>query len=160
MLIILSCSTVVIYSITFFLPIILSTELGFSVSISQILSTPPFIFAGILMCVEGWLGDKYQLRGIIIAYNAVQTIVGLCLLAWTSIPGVQYFGIFLALGASQSTCPAVLAWQANNIRGTWKRAFCSASFISFGGVGGIVGALVFRSQDAPRYLPGIITSVV
>lgn len=48
-----------------------------------------------------------------------------------------------------------MSYQANNIRGHWKRAFTSAIFVGMGGVGGIAGSLVFRSQDAPRYLPGI-----
>lgn len=45
--------------------------------------------------------------------------------------------------------------QANNIRGQWKRAFSSASLVALGSIGGIAGALVFRSQDAPHYRPGI-----
>lgn len=49
---------------------------------------------------------------------------------------------------------------ANNIRGHWKRAFCSATFVGLGGVGGIIGSLVFRSQDAPRYLPGIYACLI
>jgi hypothetical protein len=49
-----------------------------------------------------------------------------------------------------------MAYQANNIRGQWKRAVCSAVFVGFGGTGGVVGSLVFRSQDAPAYHPGII----
>lgn len=44
--------------------------------------------------------------------------------------------------------------QANNIRGQWKRAFCSALMVSFGGIGGVAGSLIFRSQDAPAYRPG------
>lgn len=50
--------------------------------------------------------------------------------------------------------------KANNIRGQWKRAFCSATLVGFGGIGGVVGSLVFRSQDAPTYGPGIIASMV
>lgn len=49
---------------------------------------------------------------------------------------------------------------ANNIRGHWKRCFCSATFVGVGGIGGIIGSLVFRSQDAPRYLPGIYACIV
>lgn len=48
-----------------------------------------------------------------------------------------------------------MAYQANNIRGHWKRAFCSATMIGFGGIGGIAGSLIFRSQDRPHYRPGI-----
>ena len=46
-------------------------------------------------------------------------------------------------------------YKANNIRGHWKRAFCSATLVGLGGVGGIIGSLVFRSQDAPKYHPGL-----
>ncbi|KAJ5190456.1 phthalate transporter [Penicillium cinerascens] len=153
------CSTVIAYSLAFFMPIILSSRLGFSVGESQALSTPPYFFAGILMYTEGWLGDKWRIRSPLIVYNSLQTIVGLCLLEWITSPGVQYFGVFLVTAGCNATVPAVLSWQANNIRGQWKRAFCSASLITSGGVGGIVGALVFRSQDAPKYIPGIIASL-
>jgi hypothetical protein len=52
-----------------------------------------------------------------------------------------------------------MAYQANNIRGQWKRAFCSASLVGLGGVGGIAGSLVFRSKDAPLYRPGIYAAI-
>lgn len=49
--------------------------------------------------------------------------------------------------------------QANNIRGQWKRAFASAVFVGLGASGGLTGSLVFRTQDAPGYHPGILTCV-
>ena len=52
-----------------------------------------------------------------------------------------------------------MAYQANNIRGQWKRAFCSATFVGMGGVGGIAGSLVFRAQDAPDYHPGLYACI-
>lgn len=48
-----------------------------------------------------------------------------------------------------------MAYQATNIRGHWKRAFCSATLIGAGGIGGVAGSLIFRSQDRPHYHPGI-----
>jgi hypothetical protein len=48
-----------------------------------------------------------------------------------------------------------MTYQANNIRGHWKRAFCSATLVGFGGIGGIIGSLVFREVDAPAYHPGL-----
>lgn len=52
-----------------------------------------------------------------------------------------------------------MAYQANNIRGHWKRAFCSATLIGFGGIGGIAGSLVFRRQDSPHYRPGVYAGI-
>jgi O-antigen/teichoic acid export membrane protein len=53
-----------------------------------------------------------------------------------------------------------MTYQANNIRGHWKRAFCSATLVGFGGIGGIIGSLVFRSQDAPAYHPGLWAAII
>ncbi|KAB8217704.1 major facilitator superfamily domain-containing protein [Aspergillus novoparasiticus] len=152
-------ATVVSYAITFFLPLILRSELKFPQAASQVLTTPPYFFAGIFMYVQGWIGDKYHIRAPLIIYNCVQCIVGLAILGWVQNPGVQYFGIFLVTSASNATIPAALTYQANNIRGQWKRAFCSASIVSFGGTGGVAGSLVFRSQDSPRYLPGLYACI-
>ncbi|KAJ5654769.1 hypothetical protein N7490_001772 [Penicillium lividum] len=149
------CTTMQAYSIGYFLPIILEEEMGFSKAATQGLSTPPYIIAMILMFVQGSLSDKFKLRFPVLYFNALISITGLCLMVWTSTPGVQYFGAILVTSGSSANLPTVMVFQANNIRGAWKRAFCSASMIGLGGTGGIVGSLVFRSQDAPKYLPGI-----
>ena len=73
---------------------------------------------------------------------------------------VRYFGVFIAVSACNANVPAVLTWQANNIRGQWKRALCSATLVGFGGIGGIIGGTVFRSQDSPNYHPGILTCML
>jgi nitrate/nitrite transporter NarK len=143
------------YSIGYFLPVILETEMGYSSTQTQGLSTPPYIIAMILMFVEGWLSDKLRLRYPVLYFNACICIVGLCLMVWTGAAGVQYFGAILVTAGCSANMPTVMVFQANNIRGAWKRAFCSATMIGLGGTGGIVGSLVFRSQDAPKYLPGI-----
>ena len=52
-----------------------------------------------------------------------------------------------------------MTYQANNIRGQWKRAFCSATMVGFGGIGGIIAALIFQEKHAPRYIPGIWATI-
>lgn len=143
------------YAIAYFAPIILNQRMGYSVGISQLLSTPPFFFAGVFMYAQGWVGDKYRVRAPIVLWNAIQAIVGLSLLTWPNVAGVQYFGLFLLASAANASIPCAMAYQANNICGQGKRSIASACLVVLGGIGGIVGALVFRSQDAPRYLPGI-----
>ncbi|RDA88477.1 hypothetical protein CP532_6647 [Ophiocordyceps camponoti-leonardi (nom. inval.)] len=152
------CVTTVGYSINYFLPMIL-LGMGFSVAASQCLVVPPWIFTGFTMYAQAWLGDKYRTRGPFIAFNAVLAIIGLVLMGFHARYSVRYFGVFLVLAGSSGNLPPVLTYQANNIRGHWKRAFCSATLTGFGGIGGIAGALLFRSQDAPRYLPGIYACI-
>ena len=154
------CQTAVSYAIAYFLPIILERELKFQVYVAQLLSTPPYIFACVVMAIEGRLGDRFHLRSPFVVYNSIQATVGLCLLAWATDPGVKYFGVFLVAGGCHPNLPTIITWQTNNVRGQLKQSFCSASIIGLGGVGGIVGSLVFRSQDAPRYLPGLYACIV
>lgn len=128
------------------MPIILKGELGFSEAAAQGLSSPPYVAAMLLMFVESVISDRYRLRFPVLLFNACLTIAGLCLLVWGPTAGVQYFGAILIAAGCSANLPAVMVFQANNIRGTWKRAFSSASMISFGGTGGVIGSLVFRSQ--------------
>lgn len=107
------------------------------------------------MLVSGWLGDKYRIRGPIIVFNAVLSIVGLAIMIWPSSVGVRYFGVFLVAVGVYADVPTAMAYQGNNIRGQWKRAFGLATLVGFGGLGGISGSLIMRTQDASKDLNGI-----
>jgi len=131
----------------------------FDIAKSQCLVAPPYAFAAIVMYVTGWIGDKYKIRSPIIIFNMIICLIGLPIMGFHKDPAVQYFGVFLTTAGANSNVPATMAYQANNIRGQWKRAFCSATLVGFGGIGGIAGGLVFRSQDAPNYRPGIYACI-
>ena len=133
--------------------------MGFGVGASQCLVAPPYVFAGMIMYSTAWVGDKYHFRGPILVFNAVLALIGLPLMGFTKNNGVRYFGVFLVTAGANANIPACMAYQANNIRGQWKRAFCSASLVGFGGIGGIAGSLVFRSQDSPEYYPGMYAAI-
>jgi MFS family permease len=130
-------------------------RMGFTVGEAQCLVAPPYAFAGIVMMFTGWLGDKYHVRGPIILFNMTLCLIGLPIMGWADDAGARYFGVFLVTAGANANIPAVMSFQANNVRGQWKRAFCSATLVGFGGIGGIAGSLVFRTQDAPTgYKPG------
>ncbi|KUJ10862.1 MFS general substrate transporter [Mollisia scopiformis] len=148
------------YAIAYFLPVILREGMGFSIAEAQCLVAPPYVAAAFVMYGCAVLGDKYHIRGPIVAFNAILGLIGLPLLGYAHNNGVRYFGVFLATIAGNANVPAVLTYQANNIRGQWKRALCSATLVGFGGIGGIVGSTVFREQDAPKYGPGIMTVMI
>ncbi|KAI0122034.1 MFS general substrate transporter [Daldinia grandis] len=154
------CTNTLTYSLAYFLPLILSTNLGFDRGLSLTLIAPPYAFSGIYMYIMGWLGDRYRLRGPILITNMIVALIGLPILGWHPSNGVRYFGSFLVTAGASANVPASLAYQANNIRGQWKRAFASASWVSFASIGGIAGSLVFRSQDAATgYRPGLYACI-
>lgn len=144
------------YALAYNLPIILVESMGFSVGAAQCLIAPPYAFAAIIMLSTAWAGDKYRLRGPVILFNMLLCLIGLPIMGWADTAAIRYLGVFFVTAGCNSNIPGVMAFQANNIRGQWKRAFCSATLIGFGGIGGIAGSLVFRSQDkASGYKPGM-----
>ncbi|KAH6889724.1 major facilitator superfamily domain-containing protein [Thelonectria olida] len=153
-------TTTISYALAYTLPILLVGNMGFSVSQAQCLVAPPYAFAGIIMFATGWAGDKYQMRGPIVIFNMLLCLIGLPIMGWASHAGVRYFGVFLVTAGANSNIPAVMSFQANNVRGQWKRAFCSATMVGFGGFGGIAGSLVFREKDKlTGYKPGMYTCI-
>jgi len=126
-------TTTMTYAIAYFLPIILNEGMGFGIAASQCLIAPPYVLAALAMFGMAWAGDKYHIRSPFILLNAFLSLVGLALLGFVENVGVRYFGVFLATAGCNANIPCVLTWQANNIRGQWKRALCSATLVGAGG---------------------------
>ncbi|KAK4560904.1 hypothetical protein LTR86_005484 [Recurvomyces mirabilis] len=154
------CTTTVTYSFSFFLPIILRQNMGFSVAVSQCLVAPPYVLAAIMIYATSWAGDRYRTRGWILVFNTIVGLVGLPIMAFHGNPNVRLFGAFLGVAGANASIPGTMAYQANNIRGQWKRAFCSANLVGAGGIGGIAGSLIFRTQDSPEYTWGFVGTIV
>lgn len=153
-------TTALAYALAYTLPILLIGNMGFTVGQAQCLVAPPYAFAGIIMFATAWVGDRYHIRGPLIIFNNLLCIIGLPIMGWASSAGVRYFGVFLVTAGANSNIPSTMAFQANNVRGQWKRAFCSATLVGFGGIGGIAGSLVFREQDKlTGYKPGMYACI-
>ncbi|KND89265.1 putative transporter [Tolypocladium ophioglossoides CBS 100239] len=153
-------TTTMSYALAYTLPIILVSNMKFTVAQAQCLVAPPYAFAGIVIFLTGYCGDRFRIRGPIILFNMLLCLIGLPIMGWHRNAGVRYFGVFLLTAGANSNIPATMSFQANNVRGQWKRAFCSASLVGFGGIGGIIGSLVFRDEDkATGYKPGMYTCI-
>lgn len=148
------------YAVALFLPIILKDDMGFNTAQALCLTAPPQIVAIIVIMASAYFSDKWKLRSPFVLFNGCVTLLGCGLLGWTKNVGVRYFGAVLVASAVNANIPANLTWQANNVRGQWKRAYISALNIAMAGMGGVMGGTVFRGQDAPDYLPGIIACMV
>ncbi|KAI1413650.1 major facilitator superfamily MFS-1 [Hypoxylon sp. FL1857] len=154
------CTNTLTYSLAYFLPLILRNNLGFSEGVTMCLIAPPYAFGGIWMFMMGWIGDRLHVRGPIIVANMTLSLIGIPILGWHHSNGVRYFGSFFVTAGAIANVPATLAYQANNVRGQWKRAFVSTSWVVFASIGGIAGSLVFRSQDeATGYKPGLYACI-
>ncbi|CAH0043361.1 unnamed protein product [Clonostachys solani] len=148
-----------VYSLSYFKTIILNEGMGFNYAMSQLLSSPPYLFAVAASMFMAWISDRYRIRWMILCIQSGFAIIGLLIMIYGKLPGVRYFGMFLAVFGAQSNVPGTLAYGQNQTARPEKRGVVSAAMISIGAAGGIAGSTMFRSQDAPLYLPGMWSTI-
>ncbi|KAL2837074.1 major facilitator superfamily domain-containing protein [Aspergillus pseudodeflectus] len=146
--------TATTYALSFFSPSILA-GFGFNIAMSQILTTPPYVFGAIVSIFTGIIADKVHLRSPFIIGYSILHIIGLAMIGWGNNQACQYSGMFLAIAGSNCAIPSALAFLANNVVGVSKRQFAVPIQTVFGGVGGIIGSVMFRKEDYPTYRPGL-----
>lgn len=146
-------------SLSYFLPIILQSGMGFSTNKSILLSAPPYYYAVLPAILSSLVGDKFQLRGPVITFNSLTLIIGFCMLGFSDQVTVRYIGTYLATGAYVANWAAMATYQANNIVGQWKRVFTAAAITACNGAGGIAGSFIVRQKEGPRYMTAIWVSI-
>ncbi|KXN87485.1 hypothetical protein AN958_08790, partial [Leucoagaricus sp. SymC.cos] len=145
------CVTMPAYSQAYFISIILK-GMGWS-------PTKALLLVRLIFMVTSWLSDRYKHRNGFIIFNTMICICGLCLMAFAKQNEVRYFGTFLTNIGNGGAAPGILAYSSNNVVSHSKRTVQSAVTVMLAGLSGIVATLVFRTKDAPRYIPGITTTV-
>ncbi|KAK6509432.1 hypothetical protein TWF481_004176 [Arthrobotrys musiformis] len=150
-------ATIPAYALAYFMPIILNQGMGYSVAKAQLMTAPPYITQAVYQLAFGFISDKYKARGPFIIWNCLVQIIGITVMGWGKGNGVRYFGVIVLCCGMAANLPIIFTYQSNNVRGQWKRAFSSTIMVSMAAVGGIIGSLVFRPQDAPSYRPGLTT---
>ena len=102
----------VTYSFGFFLPIILRSDMGYSIAMSQVLAFPPYVAAAPWMFATAWTADRFRKRGLILIFNCTAAIVGVAMMAFArSSPGTRYAGVFLGVCGANSNVPTILVSQ-------------------------------------------------
>src|ERR1700753_3954505 len=119
-------ASVGIYSFLIFLPVILRDGLGFSRTLSFLLSAPPAAFSVVFALVISWLADKYRIRGPFVFGEAVLTIIGLAMIGFIQHPNPRYLGAFLGQAGANALVITCLAWGQNNVRSDAKRSVTTA----------------------------------
>jgi MFS transporter, ACS family, DAL5 transporter family protein len=109
-------TTTISYALAYFGPDILHKQLHFDEAKTQYMGAPPFVFAGAVMFLTGWAGDRYKIRGPIIIFNMLLCVIGLPILGWTKNPQLRYFGLFLVTAGSSANVPTTMTYQVRQFR--------------------------------------------
>ncbi|KAJ7083079.1 MFS general substrate transporter [Mycena belliarum] len=146
------------YCFALFVPTIIK-GLGFSSAKAQLMSTPPYIFASLVIIAVTRMSDKTKMRGPYILGIALVGIIGYAIWYATKSATAGYVAAFLACAGTFGNIALVLSWAGSNTGGDLKRSVVLALVIGLGNLGGICSSFVFRPQDAPRFHPGHATAI-
>ncbi|OBT65226.1 hypothetical protein VE03_04790 [Pseudogymnoascus sp. 23342-1-I1] len=147
--------------ISTFMPIIIN-GFGFSTLNSLLLMTPAGAFAGTIQLVAPFLAMKFAgvRTYIIIVCQCITTTAALLLwLLPRTQTGALLFAIYI-LPATGGGYAVLMGLQIANVAGYTKRSIASSGLYIGYCLGNFVGPLLFKTSDAPRYVPGFIAVVI
>ncbi|ORY35062.1 major facilitator superfamily domain-containing protein [Naematelia encephala] len=144
-----------LYSLTTFMPTIIS-GLGFSTRVeSQLLTVPVYVIGALGYIVSGLLSSKYRIRGVFIAVALCFCLLGYILLAAVKAPGGRYAGVFIAAIGLYTTTSLHVLWCGDNWSGHYSRAFAMGFIQLVGNSSGACIGFIFTAQTAPYYHKGL-----
>ncbi|OZJ02035.1 hypothetical protein BZG36_04953, partial [Bifiguratus adelaidae] len=129
----------------------LTATLGYSSTVTLLLTAPPWFFAYLVMLTNALHADKTGERTIHVVWPFLVAIVGLIIATSTSALGARFFALFL-LAQSYAGFVIILTWISNSIpRPPAKRAVSLAFVNAFSQLGNIAGSYVFPAAWGPSY---------
>ncbi|GKT63871.1 major facilitator superfamily transporter [Colletotrichum tofieldiae] len=131
-------------------------------SFQTILFNIPFGFVQLVSTVGGsWIATKIHKKGPVIAGLCVPPIVGcvmLMVLPTTGQQAARLVGYYL-ISVYPGITPLIYSWSAANTAGDTKRK-CTSAFLFVGqSVGNVVGPLLYKPAEAPRYTRGLTSNL-
>lgn len=159
------------YAFSFFCPTIIK-ELGYKTWEAQLLTVPVYLLACAVTLGVSIYADGHQTRWkFVVAPYCVASIAFIALLAipHPKYPGVTYGFLYLIpAGCEYSFCPflptlsltcflvscgvnSLIAWVANNLAPSWRRAVGMAFVTTLANFGGAIGANIYLEKQAPKY---------
>lgn len=156
-------SSVPTYALKFTLPQIM-VNMGFSSTNAQLLSAPPYVCGAISALVVSKIADKFFWRLPFIVGPQLSLMTAYCVLY--SFSGqisdnvaLCYTFVHVATISVYPIIPGGNTWTVNNVAGPHKRAMGVALMIALGNCGGIIGSMIFKGDEKPRYQTGWGTSL-
>ncbi|KAF2487202.1 putative MFS allantoate transporter [Neohortaea acidophila] len=131
---------------------------GYTEEQSLLYAAPAGAVEVVTLVAGGFLGDRYGNRLLVSTFGLVTGITGVALIVGLPLGNDKgrLAGYYL-YNAVAMPFVALLAHISSNIAGYTKKTTVAALYLIGYCVGNIIGPQVFRPQDAPRYIPAVIT---
>ncbi|KAJ5157933.1 Major facilitator superfamily domain general substrate transporter [Penicillium coprophilum] len=154
------CLGVPLQAVQLFLPVIIQ-RLGYSTVKTNLFTVAPNISGAAVLLILAFSSDWTRWRFPFIALGFAFTFVGFVIYATIDVQrdlNVAYFASFLMTWGTSAPSVLLDAWYNNNTANEGRRLVLTSIAVPLANLMGVVSSNIFRKQDAPNYLPALITT--
>ncbi|CAK7246401.1 MAG: hypothetical protein STHCBS139747_008031 [Sporothrix thermara] len=154
------CLGVPLQSVTLFLPQIIA-RLGYSTVKTNLYTVAPNVSGAVVLLLLAFASDYTRLRFPFVAAGFLFTFVGFVIYAAIDVEHdlhVAYFASFMMTWGTSAPSVLLDVLYNNNIANEGRRVVLTSFAVPAANVMGLVSSNIFRSQDAPRYIPALATT--
>jgi len=116
-----------------------------------------------MLLALAFLSDWTRLRFPFIALGFAFTFIGFAIYATVDVTtqlNVAYYACFMMTWGTSAPSVILDVWYNNNIADENKRVMLTSVGVPVANLMGLVSSNIFRNQDAPKYMPALITTAV
>ncbi|OLN94113.1 putative transporter C1002.16c-like protein 12 [Colletotrichum chlorophyti] len=137
-----------------FFPTVVRT-LGFTTTITLVMTCPPFLVAGAAGILWGWSSGRFHERTWHITAGLSIAIAGFALAAATLNTAARYVSCFIFSLGAYSVNSVIIGWASSTLSQTKEKKAVVLAMTNVGGqIGYIYGAYLWPKTDEPRYAIG------
>lgn len=154
------CLGVPLQGVGLFLPQIVA-RLGYSTVKTNLYTVAPNVTGAVMLLVLAFSSDAARLRSPFIVLGFIFTLVGFVIYAAINDVTAQihlaYYACFMMTWGTSAPSVLLSTWYNNNIADEGQRVLLTSIGVPLANLMGLVSSNVFRSQDAPKYQPALVT---
>ncbi|KAF2029283.1 MFS general substrate transporter [Setomelanomma holmii] len=154
------CLGVPLQSVSLFLPQIVQ-RLGYDKIKTNLYTVAPNIVGAVVLLILAFTSDYTRLRFPFIALGFLLTFTGFIIFATIDVAHsihVAYFACFMMTWGTSAPSVLLSTWYNNNVADENKRVTLTSVGVPLANLMGVVSSNIFRSQDAPKYIPALATT--
>ena len=146
-------------TIQYFIPTLVG-NLGYTGYTRQYLTIPIYAVAFVGILTFCFISDWRRERGHWVTITASIAAVSFIITVSVNNLKVKYAFLCFAVGGVYAACPLTLLWVSSVFKfPAEKRAVAIAVVNALGNSASIYGSFLWPSADAPRYVPGFVTTI-
>ncbi|KAH8722503.1 major facilitator superfamily domain-containing protein [Phaeosphaeriaceae sp. PMI808] len=154
------CLGVPLQSVSLFLPQIVQ-RLGYNKIKTNLYTVAPNIVGACVLLILAFTSDFTRLRFPFIALGFLLTFTGFIIFATIDVAHsiqVAYFACFMMTWGTSAPSVLLSTWYNNNVADENKRVTLTSVGVPLANLMGVVSSNIFRPQDAPKYIPALVTT--